>query len=103
MTTASGIGSSIRITGLGAFSIGNKESDAIRVALSSEKAYKIVGELFKSHPLGIRLIADGEGILEVDGVPVKKHILSSRGYRPVVFAFEKSDSSRRVKSWLEGG
>lgn len=102
MTTAKGIGSSIRITGLGAVCIGNKESDAIRVALSSEKAHEMVDKLLKVHPLGIRLIADGEGILEVDGVPVKKHILSSRGHRPVVFAFDNSDSSRHVRKWLEG-
>ncbi len=75
-------------------SVSTKERDAIRVVLGKQAALESVSDAYYKHPRGIRLLADEQGQVEVDGIHLFGGFsLSSRG-KPAVFELKKP---RRTK------
>ncbi|MEK7577442.1 MAG: hypothetical protein AAB492_02365 [Patescibacteria group bacterium] len=103
MPSAQIIGSQVTITGLGKMSVSTKERDAIHVVLGKKAALESVSDAYYKHPRGIRLLADEQGQVEVDGVHLFGGFsLSSRADKPAVFEVRRSRRSKRRPTKFSG-
>lgn len=85
------IGSCVNITGLGSVTVNTKEIGAIRVIFTKQAALDAASNAYHTHARGVKLNADDQGLIEVDGVyPFGGFSLSSRGEKPAVFELKHS-------------
>lgn len=88
-------GSTVEIAGLGSVSVSTKEVGAIRVSFTKQAALESVSHAYHAHARGVRLVPDGDGELDVDGMTAGRFSLSSRGSKPAVFELRHSQRGRR--------
>lgn len=88
---------SIEIRGLGNVSV-IRDSDAIRVAMSSKKKVGLAQMLLDQFPHGIRLVQDESGyLIDGGGITGAESTVSKRGSRPVVFSVDRTLQKRHVR------